>query len=312
MRNSLGPSRVPRTVLTLLLPVVAAGCLPSLNDPDRGPLTQTFAVSDYFSPSGFMGDGAFEGYVTMEVNQNCLPRPTNAHGSCYHFTYYMDPNSGPLYWAGVYWVFPSNSWGTRPGYKIDPTVFKQVRFYAAVKTPAVNTTKGGGTSFFNGIAGGISLGKYTACTQAQEDAQVVATDTSPNGDKTNCEYDDEYRGETNLAIGTDITDTPKPFSLVPMDQGKGYVPDDLVGAFAWSMDFPSDSCTCSVTVTTVSDCRSTTDPSSPTGMGVLNCPYPVEVWLDDVVWDTTPPPAAPDAGAAPSDASGSSDASAAQ
>src|SRR5262245_34820179 len=109
-------------IALLALPVGATGCLPSLNDPDFGPLNQTFAVSDIFSPSGFMGDGAKPGYLTVEFEESkCKqPRPPGAQGRCYTFTYFMDPTT-VMMWAGAYWVYPTNSWGVRPGYAFDAT-----------------------------------------------------------------------------------------------------------------------------------------------------------------------------------------------
>jgi hypothetical protein len=275
MKKRTGPwGRLSVGVLAALT-LGALGCLPELNDPDRGPLTQTFAVSDYFAPSGFMGDGQYEGFMTMDVNQNCKKRPAGAQGDCYHFRYYMDPTSG-FYWGGVYWVFPSNSWGSRPGYAFSPNNFKQVRFYAAVETPSINTTKGGGTSFFNGIAGNINGGDFygTACTLDQQRAGA-----------SNCEHDDGVKAENNYAIGTDINADLKPYHIIPSDVITGQDPAELIGGFAWSMDFPSDSCTCSDPSLTILECMPP--------MGMLNCPTPVDVYLDDIVWDTNAPAAAP-------------------
>src|SRR4051812_23912395 len=119
MKNRDWLSKALLGIASLALPLMTAGCVPQLDDPDYGPLTSTFAVSDIFSPSGFMGDGANPGYLTVDFHQeNCKqPRPVGAQGNCYTFTYYMDPKAN-LNWAGVYWVFPTNSWGARPGYNI--------------------------------------------------------------------------------------------------------------------------------------------------------------------------------------------------
>ena len=251
-------------------PIAAAGCVPQLNDPDYGPLTSTFAVSDIFSPSGFMGDGANPGYLTVDFDQShCKqPRPVGARGNCYTFTYFMDP-TGNLFWAGVYWVYPTNSWGSRPGYQIQSANFQQVRFSAALDMPTPATTKGGGTSFFNGIAGGI-------------DGRGFYDRTNDAGVVTNVEHDDTINEKDIFAIGTDIGPDFKQFHLPLAGQPTA---TELIGAFAWSMDFPSDSCTCSVNVSSPAECVDMG--------GKLNCPQPVTIHIDDIVWDTNPPPATP-------------------
>ena len=251
------------------LAMASVGCLPELNDPDRGPLVSTFAVSDYFTPSGFMGDGASEGFLSIQVNQGCKePRPANAQGYCYVFTYY-DDTATSNFWAGVYWVFPANSWGSRPGYAIQSQNFKQVRFSAAVEFPTPNT-KNGGSSSFNAIAGKINAGNY-----------------GPT------EHNDVIDEENTYTVGKDIGSDLKQYSLDLTTQPPA---PELIGAFAWSIDFPNDSCTCSVPTDAALDCKSMPDPNSPTMMGRLTCPYPVRIYLDDIVWDTNPAPSA-DAGA---------------
>jgi hypothetical protein len=248
--------------LALFGAVAASGCLPQLNDPDRGKLTSTFAVSDYFTPSGFMGDGALEGFLTLDAagpnDPGCMqPRPAGARGNCYAFTYYANPNSQKP-WAGVYWVFPANSWGSRPGYAVDSTKFKQLSFYAAVDSPTPTTNSGGIFSFFNGIAGGINgKGHY-----------------GPS------EHDDLINAEGNFQIGTDIVPQMKQFHV---DLSNQQAATEVVGAFAWSVDFPSDSCTCSVAGHGAVDCKSSG--------GALNCPTPMKIYVDDIVWDTNPAPA---------------------
>jgi hypothetical protein len=115
-----------------------AACLPSIDDLDWGPLSQSFAVSDYFTPSGFMGDGANFGHLYMDVNTSCkTPRPPNAAGNCYTFTYYKDTSPTAVDWAGVYWVFPANNWGTRSGHAIDFTKFQQIRYSVSVDYPPI-------------------------------------------------------------------------------------------------------------------------------------------------------------------------------
>lgn len=70
-----------------------------------------FVVSDFFTPSGHMGDGAKAGFITMDSERSCGVR-----GMCYNFDYQPGANR----WAGVYWVYPSNNWGSRNGRRFKP------------------------------------------------------------------------------------------------------------------------------------------------------------------------------------------------
>ena len=96
-----------------------------------GPLSEAFALSDVFAPSGAIGDGATPGNLTTEVNGDfCMDRPDGANGDCYRFSY----QASTLLWAGVFWQHPANNWGTEPGQAVDP-VFSRVRFLAASNQP---------------------------------------------------------------------------------------------------------------------------------------------------------------------------------
>jgi hypothetical protein len=100
-----------------------------------GPLDASFAVSTFFSPSGYMGDGAVPGPLTADINENCKERPPGARGDCYRFTYV--PST--MLWAGVYWQYPSNNWGTQAGWPLAQRadeggtlpIFTTVKFQAA-------------------------------------------------------------------------------------------------------------------------------------------------------------------------------------
>ena len=107
-----------------------------------GVLDAPFAVSNFFTPSGHMGDGARAGFLRMDVhNAGCLDRPEAAVGDCYRFVYRPGDNR----WAGAYWVYPANNWGSRAGRRVDGPRFKQVRLMAASETPdlVVNFIVGG-------------------------------------------------------------------------------------------------------------------------------------------------------------------------
>jgi hypothetical protein len=276
----------------------AVGCMPSINQPDYGPLNSAFAVSDFFSPSGFMGDGANPGFLTVDfgsgAGERCKqPRPPGAQGNCYSFTYFMD-GEHDLRWAGAYWVFPTNSWGSRPGYAFDATKFTHVRFYAALDTPQPATADGGGTTFFNAIAGGINgKGFYgPPCKSVHDHYATDATGQlilDMNGKPTRCEHDDTFRAEEIFQIGTDIGPDYKQFRIpltLPIMNAMvttGKLPDEIVGAFAWSIPFPSDSCTCNgMGGISAPNCRAM--------QGKVDCPFPVKVYIDDIVWETAPLP----------------------
>jgi len=69
-------------------PIALAACLCSLaavacGPPDEGsrvlnpgPVKAPFYVSDYFTPSGDMGDGQFAGNLTTTFNEACKERPS--------------------------------------------------------------------------------------------------------------------------------------------------------------------------------------------------------------------------------------------
>lgn len=79
-----------------------------------------------------MGDGENPGFIQADINENCKDRAPNAGGDCYKFTYTPDLRPGADMWAGVFWVYPSNNWGTRPGRTMFPP-YKRVRFKAAAE-----------------------------------------------------------------------------------------------------------------------------------------------------------------------------------
>jgi hypothetical protein len=126
--------------------ILVSGCPANLADnvEQAGPISGPFAVSRFYTPSGYMGDGDNPGFLLADVNDQCLPRPDGARGNCYRFQYREDnrcPPFGDCRWAGVYWVFPANNWGSRPGRSIGFS-FTRATFYAAAKYQIV-LPKGG-------------------------------------------------------------------------------------------------------------------------------------------------------------------------
>jgi hypothetical protein len=266
-----------------LLALGASGCLPSIEDLDNGPLTKTFPVSDYFTPSGFMGDGKYFGNLVGTTNVGCKQRPDNARGNCYSFTYYPNRVDEDA-WAGVFWVFPANSWGSTYGHAIDMTKFKQVSFYAAIEGPMPYTVDGSPVPF-NGLVGGIDPGNQFTIN-----------------------YSDGAKASTSAYVGTGVTSEWKQFHIALTDFNKGsgcILPDsegkaencmpakdemgndiriasDLIGAFGWSVHYPNES----------AKCLPPSDPTLPANWcqsgqhsSQFDKPAPVTVYLDDIVWE---------------------------
>lgn len=111
--------------------------MPGGSEPDAGQLSQPPAgntvqslpltVSDYFFPSGFMGDGQISSTAIVVSSSACQrPRPAGAVGDCYRATF----TPGALGWAGVYWQYPENNWGASPGKRVEAGA-SRVTFYAA-------------------------------------------------------------------------------------------------------------------------------------------------------------------------------------
>jgi len=94
-----------------------------------------FVVDTVFVSSGFMGDGATAGTITMvpaksgdSTDCNGMRASTTAAGSCHAITY-APPASGGMGWGGVYWQYPANNWGTKAGFSV-PAGAKKVVFQA--------------------------------------------------------------------------------------------------------------------------------------------------------------------------------------
>jgi hypothetical protein len=199
----------------------------------------------------------------------------------------------------VFWVSPSNSWGSTSGHAIDVANFKQISFWAAIDGPTPYTVNGAAVPFV-GQAGGIDpKGRY---------ASMGGVD-----------YVDgvSVNGGWNVNDPTDpansVNSTMKQFHIPfgPFDKGKGCQdpaqlstlgkaencsPTDeasfmngtaeatfLIGAFAWALHYPIDQVTCK-TDPAVPDCHMGNNSAD-----FLN-PTPIHIYLDDIVWDTEAPP----------------------
>lgn len=117
--------------------------LPEL--PAGGALPLPVAVDDHWSPSGFMGDGAQPGGIVVD---ECAARgDAAAVGLCRRFTW----TPGAAGWAGVFWQYPENNWGSLPGLAIAPGA-TEVSFLAWGAAGDERVTFGAGMADADGFA----------------------------------------------------------------------------------------------------------------------------------------------------------------
>jgi hypothetical protein len=128
-------------------------------------------VDEFFAPSGYMGDGETPGPIAMIPakpgdSKDCDGRraSSSAKGDCHQVTY-SPPASGGKGWAGVYWQYPANNWGTKPGYAVAAGA-KKVSFWA-------KGAKGGEKLTF--LAGGIAAPGAAYQDSVSAKAEVTLT-----------------------------------------------------------------------------------------------------------------------------------------
>ena len=165
-----------------------------------------FAVSEYFAPSGAMGDAETLGNLVIYDQLECKDRPSGAVGNCYAFDY----NAGPLLWGGLYWQYPDNNWGAAKGLPVHGDKFTKVTFQAAVKE---------GTELLKFVIGGIGV------PRAPEEAAMYP-------------HNDQMKAEQEFTVTT----TWQTFEIpVPMQAKDNVTPiTELLGAFAWYANYPTD------------------------------------------------------------------------
>lgn len=99
-------------ILAPLLGVVMGLGIGKVVATDALEIKAPFEVSNYFYPSGWMGDGE-EGEKYIQLNdqwrENCHSAPT-----CVRITYCPNKKG----WAGIYWQYPDGNWGDSPGRRI--------------------------------------------------------------------------------------------------------------------------------------------------------------------------------------------------
>lgn len=267
---------------------LASGCLPSIADLGEGPLTETFAVSDYFAPSGYMGDGQYLGKLTGTPGVGCRPRAGLARGNCYAFTY-LPNNNNTEAWAGVFWVFPSNSWGSTRGRAIDVAKFKQISFWAAIDGPSPYLDHGM-TVPFQGQAGGINpKGGYankggtdfTDALEVKYGWQVGSPEGVTNEMKQFRIPLTQVEKSVNCINSETALATHKAANCTSDDPATA-VAKYVIGAFAFAVAYPTSAAPC-------------VDPAVDCHIGLNSSMYfnppPVKIYLDDIVWSTEEPPA---------------------
>jgi hypothetical protein len=187
-----------------------------------GPLTTTFAVSDHFAPTDYMGAALSFGALTVTINQGCKPRPAGARGDCYVFEYRAGAGSAPR--AGVEWVFPANNGsGLSSGLAVDTTRFKQIRFYAALEGPTPLQSGGAPISLMT-FAGGVGA---TDPNATHVDALTVHTTWSPG-------IVDATLRPFHVPLGLAMN------CFDPRAACVNEAAIALIGAFGWSVPYPLD------------------------------------------------------------------------
>jgi hypothetical protein len=137
---------------------MAVASLPDLAVPPSGNLP--FTVDSVFISSGYMCDGKdvvlVPGKPGDPTDCNGQRASASAVGKCHTITY---TPAGTNKWAGVYWQYPANNWGTSPGYLI-PSGATKVSFQAK------GVAGGEKVKFIvGGIATGMPHGDTVGATQ---------------------------------------------------------------------------------------------------------------------------------------------------
>jgi hypothetical protein len=188
-------ARAFAAVLLLLTPAC------SVPDIDPQPIQAPFTVSDYYVPSGFMGDASVLGRSVKPMDlsyEHCRPRPVGAHGDCYRFVYTPVPIAdGGVGWAGVYWQSPANNWGQDAPQKMQPNATR-VAFFAA---------GGAGDENAMFLAAGLS-----------------ATDA----DGAPLPYVDSFKAQQSVTLSAELTRYE-----IALPEGVGY--DHVTGGFGFSL-----------------------------------------------------------------------------
>jgi hypothetical protein len=221
------PSIVFVRGIALCASLFAVACAPKAA-PQKAPPTGPFAISEYFAPSGAMGDGATQGNLVIETSSGCKDRPAGARGYCYRFQYvannpYTTPitkSTGVCNWAGLFFQHPDNNWGELSGLPVPAGKLSKLTFQVAV---------GAGTELMTFQMGGIGVPPLpdgappppppTACPPAE-------TPVPPNYDT--------LIGTTMQNVGTEWQKIEIPLAMrdpsLPLP-----ATTDLIGAMSWAV-----------------------------------------------------------------------------
>ena len=198
-------------VLALSFPVLFTACGPKTGTPLLPP-AGAFTVSDYFAASGDMADGdgmSPPGMITTNQYARDMcgdkARPAGARGDCFTFDYVPGPNL----FAGVYFQYPANNWGAKPGLPVHADKFSKVSFQYAVSDN--NQTQ------LRFEIGGIGLPMQSATNIANG---ITNTDQFVNQDTPSTATGDWQ----TFSLLIPPSDTP---SIT-----------NIIGAFAWYASYP--------------------------------------------------------------------------
>jgi hypothetical protein len=227
VRDRFRPSIVFVRGIAVGAPLFALACAPKAAAQKPDP-TGPFAISDYFAPSGAMGDGATQGNLVIHTSNPCKERPAGARGYCYSFDYVasnpyttqINKSTGVCNWAGLFFQHPDNNWGDSPGQGIPASKLTKLTFQIAVAA---------GTELMSFQLGGIGTPPLpdggpapppgTACPPAE-------TPPPPNYDV--------IIGATMQPVGTDWQKIEIP---IGMRDPSMPLPDkvNLIGAMSWAL-----------------------------------------------------------------------------
>ena len=130
-------------LMVIALSVAAAGYAQVLKSPTSSISKSAKKVVVYeegkggtFAPSGWMGDTS-----ALKIDPNCTTKPKDGK-FCMKWTYDIS-KGGQNGWAGAYWQYPANNWGTLKGF--DLTGHKKLSFWVRGETgkEVVDFTAGG-------------------------------------------------------------------------------------------------------------------------------------------------------------------------
>jgi hypothetical protein len=89
--------------------------------------TDQDAAGNHFTPSGWMTQSGYDPAMQLEIHTDWLQNPY-AGTTCIKITNTFLAGQAP--WAGIYWLYPDENWGTMPNAGYDLTGADSIVFYA--------------------------------------------------------------------------------------------------------------------------------------------------------------------------------------